>query len=442
MIFLGIAITFCLYLIAKTFNLYLTFLTLRYFVGVSLIIFVVIFQSEIKRYFEFLGVIGTRQIKARPFLEFKSPSTYDIIQACVKMAQSKTGALIVLQAKDNLEQFVDGGTHLDGVISEDVLLSIFDPHSEGHDGALIINNNRISKFGAHLPLSTNFKEIGKHGTRHSAGLGLSELTDALCIVVSEEKGKISICKDGKMKTLNQYSDLEKELEKYIKEKFGASGSYKFTDFFRLNFGLKLGAVIFAALIWFITAYQAGIIEKTYSVPITIDELPKDVIIESYNPKEITLTVSGRGESVFSGVKTEDFKIIFDASSLENGTGKQTLTRKNIVLPTNLSLEKFEPEQFLLTSQKYYSARIPVTAKTKGDVANGQELKSIQVIPEFVEVWVPLESPVPFELVTEIIDISTQNESVIIPVKLVVPDDLRLVNGDSTVNVALTVEQRN
>src|SRR3989344_4180006 len=218
MVFLGLAIAVSLYVIAGTFNLYLTSLTLKYFAGASVIVFAIIFQSEIRKYFEILGLLGTRQIRAGA-LASKSPTTSEIIQSCVRMAQSKVGALIVIQGRDNLDPFLEGGVTLDGAISEEVIMSIFDPHSEGHDGALIISNNRISKFGTHLPLSTNFKEIGKRGTRHSAALGLSESTDALCIICSEEKGKISICKDGKIKTLDELSDLEKEFEKFIKFKF-------------------------------------------------------------------------------------------------------------------------------------------------------------------------------------------------------------------------------
>lgn len=246
-----------LYVCAKYFNLYLTLLTLRYFAGVSIILFVVIFQTEIRKYFEFLGLAGTRQIKVGP-LASRSPSITEIIQSCVKMARTKIGALIIIQGKDTLDPFIEGGVQLDGVISEEILLSIFDPTSEGHDGALIVSNNRVSKFGVHLPLSTNFKEIGKRGTRHGAALGLSENTDALCIVVSEERGKISLCKEGKLKTLEDPSNFEKELEKFIKAKFpndSAPNEFSITKFFKHNLVLKAGSIAVAIILWFFTAYR-------------------------------------------------------------------------------------------------------------------------------------------------------------------------------------------
>ncbi|MFC1722383.1 diadenylate cyclase [Patescibacteria group bacterium] len=439
-VFLGLTFAATLYFVAKTFNLYLTFITLKYFVGVSFIVFVIIFQSEIRKYFEFLGLIGSRQIKVGP-LAARSPSTTDIIQSCVQMAQTKTGAIIVIQGRDNIEHIIDGGTPIDAVISEEIIMSIFDPHSDGHDGAVIIRNNRISKFKVQLPLSTNFKELGKRGTRHSSALGLSEIADVLCIVVSEEKGKISICKDGKLKTLSKFYDLEKELDKYIKEKFATKANNTIEHIFRHNFWLKLGAFIIAMVLWFFTAYQAGIVEKSFEIPINIEKLPKDVVVENYNPKEIKITVSGRGDATFANLSEEDFKIIYDATYLKNGVSKEPLVIKNIVLPSNLNLISFDPESFLITAKKYVMAEIPVTAKVKGNLGKNYELKKIEVTPDIVEIWIPEDEDIPTELVTETIDVSDQTESIIIPAKVSIPEDFRFVNGDEFINVALTIEER-
>ena len=439
MVFLGLAIAAGLYIVSRTFNLYLTFLTLRYLVGVSIVIFVIIFQVEIRKYFEFLGFVGTRQIKVGP-LAPRSPLTAEIMQSCVQMAQAKVGALIVIQGKDNLDSLIEGGVSLDGVISEEVILSVFDPHSQGHDGALIIDNNRISKFGTQLPLSTNFKEIGKRGTRHGAALGLSENADALCIVVSEEKGKISICRDGKLKVLKKFDDLERELNKFIKLKFSVSTEKSFTRMIKNNFWLKFGAVFSAIVIWSFTAYQAGVVEKSFEVPLSLENIPNDVLIENYSPKELTVIVSGRGDSIFANISTEDFEIVYDATELTDGVHKETFDRKDIVIPSNLTLISFEPESFLLTSKKYFSTKIPVEPKIIGEVPQGFELKATVVTPDLVGIWVRKDEAAPTELATETIDITELTESAIVPVKLIVPEDIRLVNGDAIVNVALTIEE--
>ncbi len=439
MVFMGLFIAFGLYLVAKSLNLYLTFITLRYFVGVSLIIFVIIFRDEIRRYFEFLGLIGSRQIKVGPLVP-KSPTTIEILQACVQMAQANIGALIVLQGKDNLDSLIEGGNNLDGVISEDILYSIFDPHSDGHDGALIISNNRISKFGAHLPLSSNFKELGKHGTRHSAALGLTERSDVLCIVVSEEKGKISVCREGKLKTLTQYSDLEKELDKYIKYKFSHMDKRSFGSVFTHNIGLKSAAIICAAVIWYVTAYQAGISSHTYNIPLVMDKLSKDTFIVDSNPKSINITVSGRGSAIFSRLKDEDIKAAINVADLKNGANKITISRKNIDIPANMSLASFEPSSIVITAKKYYMTQAPISIKTTGTVEKGLAIKDVISTPDVIDLWIPIDTEPPTEIPTETIDVSNFKESVVVSSKLIIPEDDKIVSGDNKASVAFTVEK--
>jgi diadenylate cyclase len=438
-VFMGLFIAFGLYLVAKNLNLYLTFVTLRYFVGVSLIIFVIIFRDEIRRYFEFLGLIGSRQIKVGPLVP-KSPTTQEIVQACVQMAQANIGALIVIQGKDNLDSQIEGGSDLDGIITEDILYSIFDPHSDGHDGAVIISNNRISKFGAHLPLSTNFKEIGKHGTRHSAALGIAERSDVLAIVVSEEKGKLSICKEGKLKTLAQFSDLEKEIDKYIKVKFGNLDKGSFARFITHNFSLKLAAVICASIIWYAIAYQAGISSHTYNIPLVLDKLQKDTFIVDSNPKSINVTLNGRGSAVFSRISDSDIKAAVSVADLKNGANKITLSRKNIDIPANLTLESYEPASIVITAKKYYQTLVPISIKTTGTVKDGLEIKDVISTPDTLDIWVPIDSQAPTEIPTDTIDVSNFTESVVVSTKLIVPDEIRLITGDSKASVAFTVEK--
>ena len=440
MVFLGLTMAMSFYVFSNVLNLYLTSIVLRYIAGVSAVILVVIFQSEIKKYFELLGLIGTRQIKAEPLVS-RSPSISEIIQSCVKMAQTKTGALIVVQGKDLLDQYLENGIDLDGVISEEIIMSVFDPHSGGHDGAMVISNNRISRFGAHLPLSSNFKEIGKRGTRHSAALGLSENSDALCIVVSEEKGKISIAKEGKMKTLEEFTDLEKELEKYIKSKFSVQKQSRLSRIFKHNFLLKTGAVIAASLIWFFTAYQTEVITREFNVPVTFESISKDTVIESYSPKVVKVIVRGRGEQTFEKITDGSFELDFGEMTFQKGVNKLSVEKQSIVLPEKVNLISYEPETILLTVKKYNIVQVPVIARTKGTLEKELELKSVAITPESIPVWVLQDEPVPSEISTETIDVSNQSESVIFPIKVIIPENIRLVNGDATVNVALTIEEK-
>lgn len=438
-VLVGAVTLLVLFLVAKQFNLYMTYNTLQYLIGASVVIFVIIFQNEIRKYFEFVGLIGTRRITLAKMAE-KIPEIEEIIQACVKMAQNKIGALIVIEGKDNIDPYLEGGVLLDGVISEEVLLSIFDPTSEGHDGALVIRNNRIFKFGTHLPLSTNFKEIGKHGTRHSAALGLSESADALSIVVSEEKGKISFCRDGRMKTLNEFADTEKELNKYIKARFSKKPESIWLNLFKNNLPQKVAALALSMIIWFFYSYQAGIVEKKYNLPLTIDGVPKDVFVESYMPKQVSVVVRGRGERSFSNIRPEDFKVLTKAADLKDGVNKINITNKDILLTGNLSIVSVEPNSFLLTAKKYYTAEVPIKVITQGELRKGYELKQIDVTPEKVQLLVPENVSTPEVIETDVLDITNQTSSVIIPINLKLPKDVKTVSGEATANAALTIEK--
>ncbi len=253
LVFIGLGLTIVLYILAKILNLATTFIILQYVVSASFVILAVVFQSEIRKYLELLGFIGSRQLRSK--VKFEDDSYIkEIVTACVKMAQAKIGALIIIQGRINLTPFLEGGVDLDGLVSEEVLLSIFDPYSEGHDGALVLVNDRIFKFGTHLPLSTNFKETGKRGTRHGAALGLSEIADSLSIVVSEEKGTISVAKDGKIKTLKVYDDLENEIKKFLKTKFNKVSENIFVHALKHNFWLKVSSVALGFLVWLIQKY--------------------------------------------------------------------------------------------------------------------------------------------------------------------------------------------
>jgi diadenylate cyclase len=440
LIFLGLAITLALFAFAKLFNLYLTSVALQYFFGVFFIVFVIVFQQEIRKFFELVGLIGTRQIKVRS-LTSKSPSTTEALHACVKMAQEKIGALIVLKGEDNLEPFLDNGIELDGIVSEELILSIFDPHSEGHDGAIVINNNRISKFAVQLPLSNNFKEIGKHGTRHSAALGLSESSDALCIVVSEEKGQIAVCYNGRMKSLEQFSDLEKELDKFIKVKYVSSSTGFWQELISQNLGLKSTAVLSAVTLWFFSAYQAGIINMTYTIPVTFINVPEDTLIQSYSPKSVNLTVAGRGEVSFKDVDSGDFAVNIDASSIRNGVNKFNITPADIKQPINLRISGVQPDTLLLTANRYHSVGIDVKVQTRGQPARGYTIRDITVTPLQIAVWIPLNATPPAEIVTEPVDVTGKNESFVTPANLVIPSDIQVAKpGDISANVAITISK--
>lgn len=193
----GIIIFSVVYLLAKQFNLVLTASVLQTFFAVIFIALIIIFQEEIR---QFLEQIALWSLNPQLRSDKSQSSTRDDIDVLVHtindLAREKIGVLIVLPGKNSIESSIEGGKTLNGKLSEPLLKSLLDPHSIGHDGAIVIENGTVVKFSCHLPLSKNFAMLLNKGTRHAAALGLSEEKDSLSLVVSEERGTISVARKG------------------------------------------------------------------------------------------------------------------------------------------------------------------------------------------------------------------------------------------------------
>ena len=172
--------------------------------GFSLVIMaaIIIFQPELRRALEslgernffsaFLNMGGTKDVVQR----FSDRTVNEIVRACLEMAKVKTGALIVIEAEETLVEYERTGIRIDAVVSSQLLINIFEHNTPLHDGAVLIKGDKILSATCYLPLSDS-KSLGKDlGTRHRAGLGISEVTDSLTIIVSEETGRIALTRKG------------------------------------------------------------------------------------------------------------------------------------------------------------------------------------------------------------------------------------------------------
>jgi diadenylate cyclase len=168
--------------------------TLAPYTGLALI---VMFQSELRR---LLARIGRSQLFGLGSRMQRREMTQEIILAITQLAQNKTGALIVVERDIGLRTFVESGVSLDAFVSRDLLCSIFEPGGALHDGAAIIQRDRIAAAACFLPLTMNPQLLHQLGTRHRAAIGITEEADCLSIVVSEETGRISVAAFGEIET--------------------------------------------------------------------------------------------------------------------------------------------------------------------------------------------------------------------------------------------------
>ena len=196
-IILGVAMLYLMYVVVRALNMELLSGILGQFIGVGIIAVVVIFQPEIRRFLQMLGLQQNQRI-SRLFNGDNGEGDLDVdslVKACIDMSETKTGALIVLQQTSDLSLMAEGGIAVDAKVSPSLLENLFFKNSPLHDGAIIINRNRVVAARCILP-STQSQVPKSYGTRHSAALGMSEVSDAIILVVSEETGALSIAQGG------------------------------------------------------------------------------------------------------------------------------------------------------------------------------------------------------------------------------------------------------
>ena len=181
-------------------NLYTLSFILNQFLAVGLLALVVLFQPELRRMLDHLGGVKlpSRFRVSKPVQEMDAVIT-QTVRACEAMGREKVGALIVFAREQRLEEYFKTGTQIDGQVSEQLIRNIFFKNSPLHDGAMIVRDGRIAAAGCVLPLSDSSRLSSDLGTRHRAGVGMSEASDAVVVIVSEETGTISVAVGGMLK---------------------------------------------------------------------------------------------------------------------------------------------------------------------------------------------------------------------------------------------------
>lgn len=193
-------------------HLYTLSFVLNQFLAVGLLALVILFQPELRRMLDHLGSVQLGKLFAtnKPVAEMEGIINQTVM-ACETMSREKVGALIVFAREARLEEYFKTGTKIDGQVSEQLIRNIFFPKAALHDGAMIIRDGRVAAAGCVLPLSDSSRLSADLGTRHRAGVGMSEASDAVVVIVSEETGTISVAVGGMLKRHLAAQTLEKLL---------------------------------------------------------------------------------------------------------------------------------------------------------------------------------------------------------------------------------------
>jgi diadenylate cyclase len=344
----GIFILAAVYIIARYLDLQLTAWLFQGFFAIFLIIIVVIFQEELRQIFERIAVYSWATKATRPL---RSDAVDILVGTLADLAKDKIGALIVVEGKDPIARHVMGGIELGGKLSEPLLKSIFDPHSPGHDGAVVVENDRISRFAAHLPLSNDFGQLAHVGTRHGAALGLAELSDALCIVVSEERGTISLARDGRLRQIDNIQELSLLLRRFLQEKYPSPERRTLSfSLIRENWVTKLVTFSLAVGLWYVLVPGSSTVEVTYKLPVQVQNLAADYQVEEVQPSEVNATFTGPRRAFYFFDPTK-LKVTVDLALSESGRKTLRLSEQNVQHPQDLTLQQLDPQTLRVSVRK-------------------------------------------------------------------------------------------
>lgn len=287
-VLLGLGLVMLVYSWARSWGLLMTEWALQG-LGQALIVFVIIiFAPEIRQVLERLNPM---RIWNRPEESDSTDFDYvdEIVTALSILSKQNIGAIIVLERSDRLGELVSPGIALEGQVQSSILLSLFQPKSPTHDGAVWVRNGIIHQVGVFLPISER-NHPSFYGSRHRAALGISEISDALVLVVSEERGTVSLVEGGQLRGV---SDLEK-LASELRSKTDVSLPFQkptWRSVFLKDWKVKLMTFMLVTSIW-ITLAAKQVIKEVYSVPLEIYNLPSQYQLQFQPPRFAQVTVSG------------------------------------------------------------------------------------------------------------------------------------------------------
>jgi len=217
----GIGILTLVYFLASVLHLSALLWVMQTFLSSILLIVIIVFQKDIRR--------ALTQVGRSPFqkhTDIVEKQMEEIIRTLFYLSKRRIGALIVIERETSLGDFIESGFKLDALLTKELLISVFMPASPLHDGAVLINRERITHAGCILPLTQNPYINKRYGTRHRAAIGLTEETDAVVLVVSEETQEISIVRHGALTTVEDEITLKKNLQAIFVANNGSSYSFK------------------------------------------------------------------------------------------------------------------------------------------------------------------------------------------------------------------------
>jgi len=325
----GLLVLGFVFTIAEIWGLFLTTWVFQIFWQVLIILIIILFQSEIRKVLE-----RVNPLRAFGFRKSTSPEKWIPVftKGVFTLAKRKTGALIIIERKDQVKEFITEGQQLNGQPNPELLMSIFQKESPLHDGAALIQDDNIVQVASYLPLSSAEGLPKGWGTRHRAALGLSERCDSLVVVVSEEGGKVLLAREGKLVPVNRFEDLLKLIQESITpQKLPEKKWWGKISFFFLNrWPVKVGTLLLVCVMWLLLAGQQDF-EATINVPVNFVNVPPEMQLVEPDDTHVQIMVRGLRKDA-STLNEKNVSVDMDLAIARLGRRTFTISRDRIELP--------------------------------------------------------------------------------------------------------------
>ncbi|MCG6918227.1 MAG: diadenylate cyclase [Deltaproteobacteria bacterium] len=403
---------------------------------VAAIALIVIFQPELRKIFERAASLGGRK------LDNTGPALAALFgDAAFLLANKRRGALIVLPGREPVKRWLSGGFDLYAEPSLPIILSIFDPNSPGHDGALVFRNGKLAYFGVRLPISKTGRLTEEFGTRHHAAMGLSEVTDALVIAVSEERGTVKTFLNGMVKKVDGQRELAKQILSHWQT--ASSSGIELNDYRKQrNLIPEMAISLALALVFYSTVIVSTmeIREKAFTVPVEYIAAPQNLALRGDNPTEIKLQLTGP-KSELDKINPANLSVKIDLSQAKAGGQVFVVSKENISLPRGVKLVNANPSSISLSLEEIAEFEVEIQPQLVGTLPQGLELVSVELNPKELQVLSPpIDPSQKISIVTEPIYLESINKNEKVLRKVIAPPNVR-PKGKNWPDIEITIKVR-
>ncbi|MFH2220522.1 MAG: diadenylate cyclase [Pseudomonadota bacterium] len=364
--------------LAVSLGLIVTSWAVQGIIAVGALIIIVVFRNEIRSVFQ------TRSLKAIfwGFPKKAADTPIDIIvESVFEMADNRCGALIVMQGKEDLDEIVHRGISWGGLVSKDMIKSIFWQDNPVHDGAAIIQDNTIKAVKVVLPLSHRRGLPSTYGMRHRAAAGLADSADALVIVVSEETGKVAVARGPEIRTIHRKKELERALEDHLglAEKRPAHVRRERIK----TVAAAVVSVIFVTGVWFSVARGVDAL-ITLEIPVEYTNRNPEMEIVEASVDAVRLHLSGPG-ALIKSIQPKQVGVRLDLGKAVLGRNIFNIKNDNITLPPGVILKKVVPQEVEVTLDVPITKTLPIQVDWTGELPDHLILESVRLDPPRISV---------------------------------------------------------